>query len=72
MCVQAGEVVRTKGAGGGGGEDTAPALAPGMSSAEQLTLAGSWRLHDLLLKVNKELSLDTRRKRLRTDNSYRL
>lgn len=63
VCVQAGEVVRTKGAGGdGGGEDTVLALAPGMSSAEQLTLAGPWRLHDLLLKVNKELGLYTKEK----------
>lgn len=51
MCVQAGEVVRAKGSGDLI-EDAALALAPGVPSpAEQPTLAGSERLHDLLLKA---------------------
>lgn len=64
-------MVRTKD-GGGLIEDSAPVLVPGVPSpAKQPAPLGAERLHGLLLKANKELSLYTRGKRLRIGNLYR-
>lgn len=54
-------------------EDTGPALAHAVPSpAEQPALLGPEKLHHLLLKANKELSLYTMGKRHRIDNFCRM